>query len=531
MRRPLRLWYKEPPPPPHDPKSPHLHHHHHSRFYHPHWGFLLILSGVALQMWVSVTQLSALEVPENNLDVPLLPAFRSTREDSSRKTPASTSAWRLYVGRVRYGVPVSAASYTWEAQPPRVVRLAHDGSYQHPIPSSRNRVARRNVAELGNASCTYCQYESDQHLWDFEKPFYEDCTPMAKWQTIFYPTCNVLHEITMMHSEEDYDPKGHDLADESVDEIEDDDDDTVPSIEETTLLSMQGSWRSVWKYQDAVNDTAVLKVLKHSREFDHESFAYHITDAIVMERLTSSPHIINAYGFCGQSVLTEFASGSARKLIKDPKFNSKERLKMGRDLARALTAMHSIDFPNSTNPTLAHNDINIANAVEVDGRIKLNDFNLAVLMRWNDTQPCGYPVRFDRPMWESPEDVRNLTYVDPALGDVYSLGNLLFSVLTTRQPWLHLEPNGPYNKTEVAQMKTQGIMPAIPDKYLESRKMAHHALYFAIQAAYRDDPAERLSSHELAEALGIALNWGRDGRRASRTDLAMLFVKPRPDMY
>jgi len=101
------------------------------------------------------------------------------------------------------------------------------------------------------------------------------------------------------------------------------------------------------------------------------------------------------YGYCGQTVVTEYATGSARTFVKDPGFGSVDRLRLGRDLARAFLDVHSIDYPNSTNPTLAHNDINMANAVEVGGRIVLNDFNIAVLMKWNGTQPCGYPVRFE----------------------------------------------------------------------------------------------------------------------------------------
>ena len=276
-----------------------------------------------------------------------------------------------------------------------------------------------------------------------------------------------------------------------------------------------------------------MKLLKfEKREFDHESYAYHTIDAMAMERLTSSKSIIDEYGFCGQSVLTEYASGNARTHIKKPSFNSKERLKMARDLAIALSAIHSIDYPNSTNATFAHNDINIANAVEVNGRIKLNDFNIGVLMRWNQTEPCGYPSRFENKMWKSPEDVINASYVDPALSDMYGLGNLLFQIMTTHQPWTHLEPQGPLDKDQVVQRKRQGKLPFIPLEFFESSKTAIQALLYGVLACYRFHPQDRLTSHELAQALETALQWAssrtttdRSNNNVTRREIAQLFEK------
>ena len=376
---------------------------------------------------------------------------------------------------------------------------------------------KHRVVSALDGPCPYCQKEMNSFMFPFERPYYEDCQPMAEWQTTFYPSCNKIHEFDLIESK-------------------------------VVLLSVQGSWRSVWKTSTAavtevaarnatfpqsqanpqVTENAVLKLLNfETREFDHESFHYHRVDAMAMERLTSSPYIVNIYGHCGQTVLTEFADGSARTLVKNANFSSYERLRMGRDLARAFAAIHSIDTNSSTNPTLAHNDINMANVVQVNGQLKLNDFNLAVLMKWNATgnKPCGAPIRFEAILWKSPEEVANISYIDPAQADVYGLGSLLFQVMTKHQPWTHLEPDGPLDKKVVLQKKLQGALPFVPEKHAQSKKTSIQALYYATLSCFRPNPQDRLTSHQLARLLDLIYQGVMRKREISRDKIQMLFDK------
>jgi hypothetical protein len=405
--------------------------------------------------------------------------------------------------------------------------------------SSKNHV--RTVEPLGGP-CPYCEHEPDFHVWPFELAYSEQCTPMVPWQTHFYPVCNSMHELDLL------------LEDSSSSNDNDNNDEHI----RMSLLSMKGSWRSVWEvlgggeplenrlplryrlhHNITANNTkagsipqAVLKMLKfESREFDHESFRYHQVDAQAMERLTASPHIVDSYGFCGQSVLTEWAPISARDRVKH-KLSSAERLFMGRELAQALADVHSIDYKNGNNATLTHNDINMANAVvSLDGRLKLNDFNIGVLMRWNGSQPCGYPARFHNPLWKSPEEIRNTTYNNPALSDVYSLGNLLFYIMTKHQPWTHLEPNGAVAGEEVGRRKLKGILPTFPDRFVGTNKTATQAMLYAVLSCYRTNPAERLTARELAASMDTALKWIRSGYQAPRRDVMHLFEKKHPRQH
>ena len=244
-----------------------------------------------------------------------------------------------------------------------------------------------------------------------EAEWSKKCTAMQEWQTKFYPICNSVHEI-----------------------------DLVFSTQETnvSMLSAGGSWRMAWKIKplskllddeevgrkilvderniipgvwdpnityDKIDDhAAVLKMIRIDRDYTQETYRYHIADAIAMERLSSSPYVIDEYAFCGQSAVTEYADGTARSLIKRTDkegMKPRERLVLARNLALGLADIHGIDHPNGRNATFTHNDINLANLARVHhSTIKFNDFNIGIMMKWDtkENMPCGFPALFESPL-------------------------------------------------------------------------------------------------------------------------------------
>jgi hypothetical protein len=306
-------------------------------------------------------------------------------------------------------------------------------------------------------------------LLEFERPYYEQCTPIV--QPTIHPTCNTLHEIMTTTS-------------------------TTPTLNDETnhisLLSTKGSWRSAWKVDIPydvednknignitslmVNHTSsvILKMLHLHRSFNYESFKAHATDIMVMDTLTASPYIVSAYGYCGQSVVTEFATSSGRDYVKRYDIRSRDRLKVARDLARGLADLQALqplvhhssiqesEFPPPIR--FAHNDINIANTVMVGDQMKWNDFNIGVFMRqrrpeFRSQQPpktlvndpsftpfpstnndnnsidnrCPAPVKFRSDLWRSPEEIRNTTYVYLEQSDIYGFGNILYQTMSRRK--------------------------------------------------------------------------------------------------
>jgi hypothetical protein len=361
----------------------------------------------------------------------------------------------------------------------------------------------------------------EQVLRAFEKEWFEECKPVLDLS--IRPTCSPMHELDVFAS---------------------------PQI---SLLSMEGSWRSVWKvvvpFQEkhhhddssSIITTIIFKALHLHRTFDAESFEHHNMDSLAMERLTSSPHVVSSFGFCGQSVLTQFANNTGRTLIKDPTLSWKTRLRLARDLARGLAELHAfrrLDFSSSNSSTInnqssrhqdllyfSHYDINVANTVSLSARtIQWNDFNLGILSRQKKNSPnnhntnnqqqqpsssCRVPIRFDGPLWRSPEEITNTTpgsLMQLQSSDVYSLGNLLFQILTKHQPWTHLEEGPKKSLLDIAELKLKGQLPNLSSKYMPQRPEAH-VLWKATQACFRLEPSQRPSAWELARALGTAYEW------------------------
>lgn len=141
---------------------------------------------------------------------------------------------------------------------------------------------------------------------------------------------------------------------------------------------------------------------RYFHNFEDAHFEHDRVDAVSMERLTASPHVINIYGFCGHSVISEYATGTRIGTLADKsKKKPLKRLEIARDIASGLADVHGID--GDGNATFVHLDINPANVVVVGNELKLNDFNIGILLRWNTTsnKQCGFPAQYPNPQVRS----------------------------------------------------------------------------------------------------------------------------------
>ena len=76
---------------------------------------------------------------------------------------------------------------------------------------------------------------------------------------------------------------------------------------------------------------------RFEHNYEDDFFEHNRIDAVAMERLTSSPHVINVFGFCGHSVLTEFGDGSRVGELADKSRKSPmARLKIASDNAMPI---------------------------------------------------------------------------------------------------------------------------------------------------------------------------------------------------
>ena len=113
-------------------------------------------------------------------------------------------------------------------------------------------------------------------------------------------------------------------------------------------------------------------------------------DAMAMERLTSSPHFLNIYSFCGLSTINELATdGDLVKRMSTSNASPTEKLKYAKDIAHAISDLQSLDGDNAT---IVHRDLGPANVMLSDGIAKIIDFNAAFILK-NDRftgSSCGF---------------------------------------------------------------------------------------------------------------------------------------------
>lgn len=148
-----------------------------------------------------------------------------------------------------------------------------------------------------------------------------------------------------------------------------------------------------------------MKFRWKGHKFDKITENRHRIDAVSTERLTSSKHVIDIYGYCGQSVINEFAEeGILEDYVKEH-MSSREKLKMARDVAKGVADLH--DFEGAGNATIVHKDMKPANIVIKKGQLKLDDFNDAEFLMWNTRMNQQCPFRHIRwtPTYHSPEEV------------------------------------------------------------------------------------------------------------------------------
>lgn len=123
-------------------------------------------------------------------------------------------------------------------------------------------------------------------------------------------------------------------------------------------------------------------------------------DTIAMERLSFSPLVLDMYGNCGNSQLTEYAPGlnlySQIKHAKDvgrDTMSSISRLKIGYHVASAVADVHSFERDDNM-PSLAHNDLCCDQYLLVNGVYKLNDFHLSsAIYKDQDGHQCPEPPK------------------------------------------------------------------------------------------------------------------------------------------
>jgi serine/threonine protein kinase len=240
-------------------------------------------------------------------------------------------------------------------------------------------------------------------------------------------------------------------------------------------------------------------------------------DAMVAERLTSSPRIYGIYGFCGQGILSEFfRNGDLESAairgdgIPDEGYGNDntpltsynhltgiQKLIISLRMAEALADLHGF-----SRGVITHQDIQLSQFFfDNDAkRIILSDFNRAEFMLWDEEYQsyCKYTEGKGRGDWRSPEE-----YYDDPLDektDVYSLGNNMYSVLTGL--WVFYDSN---DERDTQKRVKSGEKPWIDPRY-HNGDLAEAKLAEIIPRCFEHSPEQRPSVFDLVGWLREAIN-------------------------
>lgn len=321
-------------------------------------------------------------------------------------------------------------------------------------------------------------YNAEFHRkYDVYKNFTE-CQPMHEWQTRSFPACNSVHEL--------------DSTDLSYERNK---------YHRQVRLLAHGYWRDVWVIRDHDQTRRVMKTIRYQHDHDERNFERHRMDAVVMERLTSSPHIVDIYGFCGHTGVFEYGYEGAidNALFEgDRKLTSYERLRIAVQVSQALSDLHNF---NHKAPAVVHGDIMVNQFIKIDGVFKLNDFNRCHFMYWNTTSDSGscpyyYP---DGNAWifRSPEEYYYDLQTEEI--DVYSMGNIIYVLLMELWPFEELEAEG--GSSPVRKRVRKGIRPPLDDRLLESDDPSIIAMLHAMRMCWIHEWRERATAMQVRDYL------------------------------
>lgn len=318
-----------------------------------------------------------------------------------------------------------------------------------------------------------------------------DCQPMYDWQRGHSPTCNLIHEATYGWD--------HILGDrENFDDVESNDSEKWDSIEQTRLVAA-GAFRQVFKIFDwdgkSKRALKTLRVDSKRKDFDLRSFDRHRRDAISFDQLTSSPLIVDMYAFCTNSAVFDWGDQGTLEDIyeRDPEISKDRLLEIAYNVS--LSVAHAHNFDNKGRATLAHTDIKPDQFLVQDGYYKLTDFNRVRFLLWNKRRdtPCGFTVGKNGGIWRSPEEYAYEEESEKV--DVYSLGNVLYFMLTRFYPW------NDFSSKEVYEKVKKGKRPKISDEILESTHPFDKYMIKAIEMCYTHDQFKRPGAAEVAAKL------------------------------
>ena len=319
------------------------------------------------------------------------------------------------------------------------------------------------------------------------------CKAMYDWQVSHHENCNVVHETSwgFVHplgwNPQDL-PPGYEFQEDKL----------FQDPNEQVRLVAGGAFRWVWMMREFDGTRRALKTLRidtKSQNFDLRNFDRHRRDAVAMDELTASRLVVDMYGYCANTGLFDWGEGGDLTNIfqRNPDISDYQLLQIAYNVSMSIHDAHHFD--DRGRATMAHTDIKPDQFLYQDGYYRLTDFNRVRFLSWNeeDNTECGFRVQKNGGLWRAPEEYSYRIETEKV--DVYSLGNVLFFLLTGENPWK------PLPLKEIYEKVMNGDRPPIPQEMRDSNEIFDRYMIQAMQMAWTHERTQRPGAFEVAQKL------------------------------
>ena len=193
-----------------------------------------------------------------------------------------------------------------------------------------------------------------------------------------------------------------------------------------------GQYGEVWRARDVSLRRDVALKIPRTRDADAENVDLFQREARAIARI-DHPNIISVYEVGNDDglvyIVTEFVNGTNLKaLLKEKRFTPEEAARLCSTLAGALHHAHLAG--------VVHRDIKPSNVlIDERGTPHIADFGLAKHFSIDEVTITSTGDVVGTPAYMSPEQARGRSHEATPASDIYSLGAMLYELLTRERPF------------------------------------------------------------------------------------------------